>query len=347
MTGKTLGTLQRNVLQELATDYTIDVRLNKFNQFKLFGNTINCFGTDTTEAWKGITGFTSYGWYANEVNYADQECINEAIARCRGTGARVFWDCNPDAPNHFIKTQFIDKANELGIYCVHWVLEDNMEPDGFLPESYFKWIKSTIPSGVFYDRKILGLWTSAEGMIYKDWNPDTMVIPYLPTIRRYFAGVDWGFDHLGVIVVFGEDYDGNVYILKEIAETGRNIDWWLSRQEEIINQYGSMPFYCDSARPEYVESFRGIEASKEVIEGIEHVAGRMKKKKLYVIKGAAPNFEKEVYLYRWDNKSIKEQPIKRNDDSMDATRYALFSDSLFYVNPAMSMLSAHSIKENY
>jgi len=346
MTGKTLGTLQRNVLDELAADYCVDVRLDRFNRFKLFGNTINCFGTDTRESWKGITGFTSFGWYANEITHTQEECTNESFGRLRGKGARIF--CNPDAPNHYVKKNFIDQSQFKEIHSVHWILEDNsIENGGFLPPEFITREKRNTPAGVFYERKILGLWTSAEGMIYKDWNPDIMVVDKLPQIKRYFAGVDWGFEHLGAIIVIGEDHDGNYYLVLEIAEAQRNIDWWLEQKKKIKDKFGIMPFYCDSARPEYVEAFSGIDANKAVIEGIEHLAGIIKKKKFFVLKNECPEFMREIYLYQWDVRANKEQPKKENDDVLDSIRYAIHTDKTNRTDPNNAIVQSYSIDENF
>ncbi len=69
-------------------------------------------------------------------------------------------------------------------------------------------------------------------------------------IVRYYAGVDWGYDHYGSIVIIGETDEGVAYIVDGWAERYKHIDWWIQRAEEFIAQYGNIKFYCDTARTE-------------------------------------------------------------------------------------------------
>ena len=52
-------------------------------------------------------------------------------------------------------------------------------------------------------------WTVAEGAIYADYDSKIHVVDELPDMKRYFAGIDWGYTHYGSIVVVGEGVDGN------------------------------------------------------------------------------------------------------------------------------------------
>jgi len=325
MTGKTLATLERNVLSDLRNIFGLQIKLNQYNQFTLFGNTINCFGTDTVESYEGITGFTSYGHYGNEVTLSHPTALQEAIGRCSGPGARIFWDTNPDNPEHFIKKHFIEKADGERIQNWHFSLDDNT----FLNQEYKENLKATIPAGVWYDRKILGLWVGAEGMIYEDFDPAVHVIDESQVDKNkfveYIGGVDWGWEHLGVIVVLGRDYDGNYYLIEEIAEQKRHIDWWVEQKEKLLKKYHSINFYCDTAEPAYINKFGGIEADKSVMPGITCLAELMKKRKFFIVRQSAPISLEQIYKYRWNEKSKKDEPFKKDDDTMDAIRYAVYT----------------------
>ena len=52
------------------------------------------------------------------------------------------------------------------------------------------------------NRDILGLWVSGEGMVYRDFNKDTMKISRddVPDELSIYCGVDWGYEHKGSIV---------------------------------------------------------------------------------------------------------------------------------------------------
>ena len=82
------------------------------------------------------------------------------------------------------------------------------------------------------------------------------------------------------------------------------------------------------------EDINCINANKSVLSGIEEVARLMKQGRFFVsragITGVGDDGEKlfgkffdEIYQYVWDEKTG--EPVKLNDDVMDAIRYAIYS----------------------
>ena len=167
------------------------------------------------------------------------------------------------------------------------------------------------------------LWTVAEGAIYADFDKNIHIVDNPPNdITRYYAGVDWGYDHFGSIVIIGETDDGVAYIVDGIAEQYKHIDWWIKQANEYIAKYGNIKFYCDTARPEHIADFKrnninAIFANKSVIAGIEEVAKRFKEDRLFYVKDTVPRFEDEIYQYRWKANSTKDEPLKEWDDVLD------------------------------
>jgi len=331
MTGYTIPALKKNVLDEIESTFGIDCNLDRNNEFKLFGNTICCFGADDKDAYKAMRGLTAYGWYGNEITLQHKNTVDQAFKRCSGKGARIFWDTNPDSPTHPVKVNYIDKSGQklddgrVFVKAWHFRLEDN----SFLDPVYIARIKEATPSGVFTDRDIEGLWVAAEGIIYRDYSP-ALVVDKLPEMKRYFGASDWGFEHPGVLIVFGEDHDGNDYIVEIVKEQYKDVDeFWKPEQLRLIKKYPGLSeydFYCDSARPEYVKKFNGQNADKSVVEGIAFVSARMKGRKLFIYRPYQKLVEEEIYSYIWKPGSIKEEPIKTADDIMDAIRYGLYTD---------------------
>ncbi|MDU5492443.1 MAG: PBSX family phage terminase large subunit [Clostridium perfringens] len=329
LAGADLGAIQRNVLNELTNKYDIEFKFDKHNRFILFGVQVCCFGHSKINDLGRIRGMTAFGAYINEGTMANEEVFNEIKARCSGDGARILIDTNPDQPEHWLKVNFIDKADGKVIQTYHYELDDNT----FLSDRYRENIKASTPSGMFYDRDVKGLWVSAEGIVYQDFNKD---IHYISKDRlkvinftRYFAGVDWGYKHPGAIVVLGEDDKKNLYLIEEIASQYKDIDWWVDKAKEIKSRYGNIKFYCDTARTEHIDRFiskgiRAIYADKSVLSGIEQVAKRFKNKTLFVVREKVERFRKEIFMYAW-NKTTGE-PIKQWDDVLDALRYAIYTD---------------------
>ncbi|CEN89557.1 terminase large subunit [[Clostridium] sordellii] len=330
LAGADLGSVQRNVLNELTNKYDIEFKFDKHNRFILFGVQVCCFGHSKKNDLGRIRGMTSFGAYINEGTMANEEVFNEIKARCSGEGARILIDTNPDQPEHWLKSNFIDKADGKIIQAYHYELDENT----FLSERYRNNIKASTPSGMFYDRDIKGLWVSAEGIVYRDFRKDVHYISErnLKNINfvKFFAGVDWGYEHHGSIVVIGKDDNENLYLLREYARQYEEIDYWVDVAKTIKSKYGNIIFYCDSARPEHVarfkkEGLRAKNADKSVLSGIEVVAKGFKTNKLKVVKEHTDLFKKEIFMYVW-NKTTGE-PIKLWDDVLDALRYAIYTES--------------------
>lgn len=330
LAGADLGAIQRNVLNELTNKYNIEFKFDKHNRFILFGVQVCCFGHSKINDLGRIRGMTSFGAYINEGTMANEEVFNEIKARCSGEGARILIDTNPDQPEHWLKVNFIDKADGKVIQAYHYELDDNT----FLSERYRDNIKASTPTGMFYDRDIKGLWVSAEGIVYKDFRKD---IHYINSSKlkdinfvKYFAGVDWGYEHFGSIVVIGKDDKDNLYLLKEYSKQYEEIDYWVKVGKDIKAKYGNIMFYCDSARPEHVarfrkEGLRAKNADKSVLSGIEQVAKRFKTKTLFIVEDNVDLFKKEIFMYAWNKKTG--EPIKLWDDVLDALRYAIYTEN--------------------
>ncbi|EPU6149193.1 PBSX family phage terminase large subunit [Staphylococcus pseudintermedius] len=327
LAGYTLGTIQKNVLEELTNMYGLEFKFDKFNRFKLFGVTIVQTPHGNISGLAAIRGMTAFGAYINEASLAHPSVFDEIKSRCSGEGARILSDTNPDNPEHWLLKDYIQNDDE-SIISYHFELDDNT----FLSERYRKNIKATTPSGMMYDRNILGLWVSGDGLVYQDFDKKihTMTQDELKQIpmKQYFAGVDWGYEHHGVIVVFGMGYDDRFYLIEEHAKQHVFIEDWVRIAHDIKVRYGDIPFYCDSARSEHVAKFdeegiNAIFADKRIMRGVELVAHYFKNDKLRILYDACPRFASEIYNYAWDTK--KDLPIKEYDDVMDAMRYALLT----------------------
>ncbi|WP_142955254.1 PBSX family phage terminase large subunit [Enterococcus faecalis] len=330
LAGVSSSTIQKNILQELYNTYDIEPKFDKHGNFILFGVKVVQAYTGNIGGVGSIRGMTAYGAYINEASLAKQEVFAEIVSRCSATGARILADTNPDNPEHWLKKEYIDNSSK-SIQSFHFGLDDNT----FLSERYRTNIKVSTPSGMFYDRDIKGLWVSADGVVYKDFDANKHYIDSsdLPPLAKYYCGVDWGYDHWGSIVVIGETEDGTAYLVEEHASQYEEIDYWVGIAKEIQARYGGrIPFYCDSARPEHVSRFvreglNAINAFKARLSGVESVAKRFKTNRLYICRDKVKKFRDEIYQYIWNKKTG--EPIKEFDDVLDSLRYAIYSNEVY------------------
>mgnify|MGYP005774388633 FL=1 len=334
--GATQASLRRNVLDDVESILRQDITLDKTNGFKLFGNKIYCFDGQNSDAWKKARGFTAAGAFLNEGTALHNDFVKEVISRCSYPGARIFIDTNPENPQHYIKTDYIDKdgqrlsSGRVNIRAFNFTLFDNEALD---PEYVESIVKST-PSGMYTDRDIYGRWVSPEGVVYPDFRQELYVSPDAIAgmdFERYFAGVDWGYEHFGAIVVCGVRSDGVKVITDIYAAQYEEIGYWADIAKGIKTRYGNINFYCDDARPEHVtrlrkEGIRAINAKKSVLSGIEQV-GKGFKTGTLLITDNSKRFKDEIYQYVWND--MTGEPVKQFDDVLDAIRYAIYTDYVF------------------
>lgn len=332
--GATQSTIRRNVLDDCEKILGKSLKLDKSNAVEIFGNKVYCFGGSNSDSWKQARGFTAAGALLNEATALHDMFVKEVISRCSYQDARILMDTNPENPSHSVKTDYIDndgqvlESGRVNIRSFHFSLFDNI----FLDPEYVESIVAATPSGMFFDRDIEGFWVSAEGVVYKDFKKGKHYIHSSEltgvNFKRYFAGVDWGYQHYGSIVVIGEDDKGCFYLLEEHAKQHEEIDYWVDVAKGIKDRYGRINYFCDTARPEYVKRFkreglRAVNADKAVLSGIEEVAKLIKTDKLKIVRDRVERFDKEIYMYVWNEKTG--EPVKLWDDVLDSLRYALYT----------------------
>lgn len=345
LAGVSSKTIQNNILTELSNKYAINFKFDRHSSFKLLGVKVVQAFTGTISGLGGIRGMTAFGAYINEASLAKKEVFSEIVSRCSGEGARILVDTNPDNPEHWLLKDYI-KNPDPNILSFKYVLDDN----SFLSDRYIRNIKASTPKGMFYERDIYGNWVSGEGVVYKDFDPKVHYVNDLSSYEfiSYFVGVDWGYEHYGVIVVFGESSTGEYVMVDEIARQGEEIDFWVRKALEVKERYGNIAFYCDSARTEHIARFKreglaAFLANKEVIAGIEDVATMFKTNNLKIYEPCAKRFKEEIYSYVRDDKSGEDKVKKENDDVMDAMRYAIHSKNI--VERARKSISERKYKE--
>lgn len=332
LAGASSGAIYNNVIAELSRQFGIDLKADKHNHYHLFGVDIVPVYTASIAGLTGARGFTAYGAYINEATLANQEVFNEIRNRCSMRGSHIICDTNPDIPTHWLKTDYIDnKDPKAGIISYTFTIDDNT----FLDKEYVESLKASKPKGMFYDRDILGLWVTGEGIVYQDFNKGTMVIDdsKIPEGLHYYCGVDWGYEHPNPILLLGDDDQGNTYVLRDYTKKHKFINYWVKIAQNLQDEFGSnLIFYADSARPDNVNEFQAagincINANKNVLPGIECVARKMREGKFKIAASCAQGIMNEIYQYAWDPNTG--MPMKENEnrhnDRLDALRYAIYS----------------------
>lgn len=332
LAGYSSNSIYTNVISAIESYFGITMKTDRHGHYHLFGVDIVPSYTGSIRGVGSIRGMTSYGAYINEASLATHDVFQEILQRCSIEGARIICDTNPDIPTHWLKTDYIDNPDpKARIKSFTFTIDDNT----FLSKDYVESIKAATPKGMFYDRGILGQWVTGDGIVYRDFDKDKMVISreQVPDDLEYYVGIDWGYEHPNPIILLGDDKNGNTYVLADYTQKHKFIDYWIRIAKNLQASFGrNLIFYADSARPDNVNEFQAngincINANKNIMPGIECVARKMRIGQFYVVDTAASGLLEEIYKYAWDDKTglpLKENDVRHND-RLDAIRYAIYS----------------------
>ena len=343
--GKTIESLRRNVTSNLPTwlggVFTFRERraenkitvtaAGKSNSFYLFG------GKDESSA-ALIQGITLAGVLLDEVALMPRSFVEQACARCSVEGSKLWFNCNPEGPSHWFYVTWILEAAKRNMLRLHFTMDDNLSLSAAVKARY-----ESLYSGVFYDRFIRGLWVVAEGLIYTMFNRDYHVVPDVPRpYDHWYISCDYGTINPTSIGLWGRA-DGRWYRVREYyfdsRKEGRQRtdEEHYAELETLADGLSIRAVIVDPSAASFIEvirrhdRFRVEKASNAVIDGIRNVATRLQSGEIFICANCTDCI-REFGMYRWDEKSTDDRPIKENDHSMDDVRYfvhKVFAPELF------------------
>lgn len=278
MAAKTLTALERNNLNLLcelvgADNFTFSVQSKKG---KLFGRTVYLEGAGDIRAENKIRGLTLTGAYIDELTLVDEEFFIMLLSRLSEPDAKLFATTNPDSPNHWLMTNYIERAEagELDFLRIKFLIDDNP----YLSDEYVKSLKSEY-TGVFYERFIKGEWKAAEGVVYPEFanNPKAYIKPPPDDISFATVGVDFGgnksahaFVCLGFTKGFRECFVLDEFYLKEQISPEKLSDEFVKFLKKQKAKYKVYEAFCDNAETTLIH---GLKCAVER----EHLAVDVKK----------------------------------------------------------------------
>lgn len=262
--GNTKGTLQRNIIEPLQRIYTTalvsDIRAD--NTAMLFGEKCYCLGADKMNQVDRIRGSSIKYCYGDEVVTWHEDVFHMLKSRLDKPYSCFDGTCNPDNPNHWFY-KFLQSDADL--YQQTYILEDNP----FLDKGFVENLKREYYGTVLYDRYILGKWTLAEGLIYKEFadGAERFMVDKeaLPKVFEYIGiGHDFGGNKSNhAFVATGIGFDGHMYKLRARSMKATDVSFqqleraFIDFVEGIIADYGYPDgIYCDSAEQTMINSYR-------------------------------------------------------------------------------------------
>ena len=283
-----------------------------------------------------IRGLTLQGAYCDELTQLPEDFFTMLLSRLRRPNAKLIATTNPDSPSHWLKTNYIDRQDELDYLGVKFLLDDNTT----LPPDYVENVKKEY-TGVFYERFILGNWVAAEGLIYPMYEKALQEPPKdddgeIKQAEQYILSIDYGTLNAFACLLWGKY--GNVwYAIDGYYYSGRDQqrlltdDEYADRMDEqfgkiYATEWNRIKTIIDPSAASFIAALRRrklyhvIPADNAVIDGIRETASAMQQN-FIKINPSIKEWKQEVEGYVWDNDSAEDRPIKLNDHYMDCTRY--------------------------
>lgn len=273
------------------------------------GSYIELFGLEDPDKAKGPARDILF---VNEANLISKALFDQLLIRTTG---QVFLDWNPadfiswvyevaDNPkNKRIHSTYLNNISNLSDSQIRNIEQYKDLPDDFMWKVYG-----------------LGERGSAKEIIYTQWKqydeaPDGDV----------FYGLDFGYVHPAALVKVTH-HEGQNYFEEIVYQSGLTLSDLSRLIREKLPERATI--YADAAEPKSIEElyrqgFNIKPAQKDVWAGIV-------KMKSYPINlhYNSKNLRREFMSYKWKkdkNDNVIEEPVKANDDLMDACRYAVFT----------------------
>lgn len=301
----------------------------------------NC---EKAERWEGLQ---LYHVWLDEVAQMKREIFDEATTRVSDRDGTIIATGTPKGKNWFYQEFFSDKAQADG---ENFGIQYPTSANPYFPRHVLELRKRRLPRR-YYLRTYEASFENFLGQIYEELDPKVHFVTARDVPKRWaysVAGVDWGWNNRGVILVALVTYDGDYWIVEEdsaqyvLIDAEKGDDCWVNRARALQKKYGIRAFYCDPSAPGNIESFNKAQlnaypAENEVLAGILNVATlfridpKTQRARMHIVKERCPNLVQYLPSYHWQEKDdvIKDEPAKEEDHECDALRYLVYTDLSF------------------
>lgn len=309
---------ERYLIRWRRGDKVMEVRRGSVtNYFEVFG------GKDEA-SYTLIQGRTLAGVLLDEVVLMPRSFVEQALTRCSVDGAKLWFSCNPGSPQHWFYLEWIKRHKERNALYLHFEMTDNPGLSEKTLERY-----QNMFTGVFYDRYIRGLWVLAEGLVY-DFGEEN-IVDDVPESGEYYISCDYG--TLNPFSAGLWCWDGKTATrIREYYYSGREEhrnktdEEYYTELEKLVGELPVISVIVDPSAASFIEvikrhgKFKVRKAVNDVLPGIATTARYLRSGALKIHRSCKDAI-REFGLYRWDEKSTEDRPIKENDHAMDDTRY--------------------------
>ena len=331
--GKTIQSVRRNLLREQLpllrglgfecreqlSRNQLTVRLGgRENTFYLFG------GKDEGSA-DLIQGLTLAGVLLDEVVLMPRSFVEQACARCSVEGAKLWFSCNPEGPEHWFYREWICRKKERNALYLHFTMADNPSLSPEVRARYENMFR-----GTFYRRFVQGEWVAAQGLVYDFFRREDCPAPPQGRWERWCISCDYGTVNPASFGLWGRQegvwYRVAEYYYDSRREGRQKTDQEYARDlERLAGDRKIDRVVVDPSAASFIEllrreGWRVTRARNDVLSGIRITAQLLRSRRL-VICDTCEDSIREFGLYRWEADTAQDRVRKENDHAMDDIRY--------------------------
>lgn len=366
LAGKTMGALKKNVIRPMLQileawgwPYTY-IRSGTDARIEIGSNTYYLYGANTEASQDALQGLTAAGAYLDEAVLFPKSFVDQVVARCSVDGWKIWMNCNPGSRHHYIREEYLvpEERKRKKVYHLHFTMDDNLSISAKRKREY----KNSWPHGsVFYKRFILGLWVSAEGLIYQQ---------FADHAKDYLVDEKWLEDNEIVYAVIGVDFGGtksahsftltgftkgykqvvvlDEYYCKKRLNPKRLQDDFVDFVKRAKARYKVYQAYCDSAEQTLIAGLEMACTQAHVSIDIRNaIKGPINDRISFYNSLIAQNrwkimrhckhiigaFEEAVYDDTKKNMDVRLDDGEMNVDSLDSTEYSTESvqEDILYI----------------
>lgn len=314
---------ERYIIRWRRGDKVMEVRRGAVtNYFEVFG------GKDEA-SYTLIQGRTLAGVLLDEVVLMPRSFVEQALTRCSVDGAKLWFSCNPGSPQHWFYTEWIQRHEARNTLYLHFEMTDNPGLSQKTLERY-----QAMFSGVFYDRYIRGLWVLAEGLIYPMFGEGCLV-DNPPQGGQYYISCDYG--TLNPFSAGLWCWDGKTatrvaeyYYSGRKEQRHKTDEDYYTALEQMAGDKPVQAVIVDPSAASFIEVIRRHKrfpvrkAKNDVLAGINTTARFLQDGTIKIHRSCSACI-REFGLYRWDEKTETDRPVKENDHAMDDIRYFAYT----------------------
>ncbi len=331
--GKTVGSVRRNLLREILPalremGFECDLLISRSQLTVTAGERQNIFylfgGKDEGSA-DLIQGLTLAGVLLDEVVLMPRSFVEQACARCSVEGAKLWFSCNPEGPQHWFYKEWICKAEERKALYLHFTMKDNPSLSKKVRQRYEQMFK-----GTFYRRFVLGEWVAAEGLVYDRFREDECPETPPGEPEWWCISCDYGTINPASFGLWGLR-DGVWYRVEEYyydsKRSGRQLTdgEYAMQVKKLAGERDIRYVVVDPSAASFIETLRRdgwrvLKAKNDVLSGIRITAELLRKRKMVICKGCRDAI-REFGLYRWQEDGAGDRVRKQDDHAMDDIRY--------------------------